>query len=240
VQRHVEAERAHAGRLVADALQPQPEGRARERAEPQEHQHRDHERDEIARERVALRAADDARELDAVDAAEAREPRDLREEVEDQHAEGERDHQEVDPLAAGRDPAEAEPDQRRDHQRGHERDVWVPRCRHAAVGEHEVRVGHARDSVDPDLRERDHPAVGGEEDQARGRDSQPQRLRQDHVEEEVRHEQRRDRGETDDRRQHGPGQPPGRHRGVHAGLPNSPSGRTASTPTSSAKVTMIE
>ena len=76
--------------------------------------------------------------------------------------------------------------------------------------------------------------------EAGGRDPEPQRLGQDRAQEEVADEQRRERGRRHDDDERRPRDPLGRDGGVHAGLPYRPSGRTASTPTSSAKVTMIE
>ena len=109
-----------------------------------------------------------------------------------------------------------------------------------SVREHEVGVGHAGHAVEPDLGERHHASVGGEEDQAGGGDAEPERLREDDVQEEVRRDERRQGGEDHDDGERHPAEPTPAHGRVHAGLPNSPSGRTASTPTSSAKVTMIE
>ena len=62
VQPHVEAERAHARRLVAQALQRQPERRARRRSASDRYRRQAHDqRDVVEPRRVGARVADDAR-----------------------------------------------------------------------------------------------------------------------------------------------------------------------------------
>ena len=170
---HVVAERPHARRVVADALEREPERCA----------------DEVAQERV------DAAESDERDVEEAwpapatgcrRAParstlftppkpersRHLREEEVGEHRERERDHQEVDAVAPARDRAEEEADA--PSPRGSPTSVAEPRVPgdgRAAVGRDEVRHREAGDPVQRDLAERDHPDVAGEEDQAHGGDA---------------------------------------------------------------------
>ena len=96
------------------------------------------------------------------------------------------------------------------------------------------------DPEDRDLRERDHAAVGREEDQARRDDPEEEHLRQQRrrpssVETIERRESRAsdERDDADDAVE--------RDGGVaHAGLPKRPSGRTASTIATSTNVKMIE
>ena len=56
VQRHVEAERRHPHRVVADPLAGQPERRAAQRPEPDVGDHREHEHDVVEPHRVPVEA----------------------------------------------------------------------------------------------------------------------------------------------------------------------------------------
>ena len=248
-----EAERAHARGLVAQALQGEAERRARDVPHPQVQHDAHRHADEVQLGGLRARVAQHPGQVDIVDPAEARHLRDLRGEVVDEDREGQRQHQEVDPLAARRDEAEDQADERAHGDRGHDRQPRVPGGGVAAVGGHEVGVGQAGGAVDRHLAERHHAAVGRQEDQAGGGQTDPQRLREDLRDPEVRHHERR-------QDQHGSGEPDpavARERAVvgglrlgldrgglgshaHAGLPNRPSGRTASTTTSSANVSRIE
>ena len=85
------------------------------------------------------------------------------------------------------------------------------------------------------LRERDHAAVGLQEDQARGDDAEEHHLREQRVDPvgrqvERRQQRQQDPEHTDDAVRRDP----------HSGLPNRPSGRTASTIATSTNVKMIE
>ena len=187
--------------------------------------------------------------------AEARQLRHLGREVVDEHRERQRQHQEVDPLAARGDEAERQPDEHGDDDCADDRRPRRPGRGVAAVGGHEVRVRQAGGPVDRHLAERDHPAVGGQEDQAGRGEAQPQRLREDLRDPEVRDEQREDREHGHHAGKTQPAGPAeggmvgglglgldrrGVRRKAHAGLPNRPSGRTASTTTRSANVSRIE
>ena len=124
----------------------------------------------------------DARRRDAADAAEARDVGDLAEGQVRDHRVRQRDHQEVDPDAAARERAE---DAGRSSTVDDEREQDAPPRVPAEVEALRVAVRRrvadheAGDAEDRDLRERDHAAVGGEEDQARRDDAEEQHLRQE-------------------------------------------------------------
>ena len=115
-QRDAVAERAHAHRVVADALQRQPERRAHDVAQGRVDEQRDRERHEVQPLGVR-RAAQEVGDRDAADAAEAGDARHLAEDQVRDHREDQRDHQEVDPVAAARQRAEDEGDSDRDDDR---------------------------------------------------------------------------------------------------------------------------
>src|SRR5918996_1481172 len=237
-----EAERAHAGGIVPDALERQSEGRAPEVADEQVDGRGRAQRDVKEVGRVGDRIRDDVRAVDVVHAAEAGELRHLAEEEEREDGEGERDHQEVDPVAPARDRAEEEPDSRADEDPRQGSQPGVPGDGGAAVGRDEVRHREAGDSVEGDLSEGDHARVAREEDQAGRCDPEPERLRDHGAQVEVGEEQRAEEEDEHDRRSR---RPPERRlyeegRAAQAGLPKSPSGRTASTSTSSPKMSSTE
>ena len=192
VQRNVEAERAHAVGLVAQALHGQPEGRADQVADAEEDQHRGGQGHVEERDGIGARVADERGQLRRVDAAEARQLGDLGEEVVDEHAERERDHQEVDAHAARGHGAEEQARQRGYQQRRDDRHPRVPGGVEPAVGRHQIGEHHAGDGVETDLAQRDHARVARQEDEARGGDAEPQRLREDDADEVVREDQRRE------------------------------------------------
>ena len=101
------------------------------------------------------------------------------------------------------------------------------------VADHEAGRAHQHR-----LRQRDHAAVGGEEDQARGGDAHDQRLREDDVDPVLVEDERRDD------RQHQAADadhPLGDELLlVHENLPKSPCGRKASTSARSMNVNTIE
>ena len=99
----------------------------------------------------------------------------------------------------------------------------------------DVAEDEAGDPVDRDLGEREHAAVRRQEDQARSDDPEDEHLRQQRADPVAREERRREDGQSrgDRSRSAIRGEP-------HAGLPNRPSGRTASTSAISTNVKMIE
>ena len=192
VERDVVAERAHAHRVVAHALQRQAERRAHEVAQQREHEHREHERDVVEAVRVRVGVADDVRRRDAADAAEARELRDLAEEQVRDHAERERDHEEVDADAARGERAEDERDARCRTRARARRPIqgFQPRSSPFVFARRRVAEREACDAVDRDLGERDHAAVGREERQAGRDDAEQQHLREQRADPVGAHEQR--------------------------------------------------
>ena len=247
VQRDDVAERRHAHVLVPDPLERDAERGPHDVADQAVDDEGGTERDVVEAVAVGDDVADEARRV-AVDAADPREAGDhghLADEVEGDHRERQRDHQEVDPEAARGDRAEDHPEQRRAQKRKDERERRVPAERQALglaaapadgdhVPDHEAGRAHQRG-----LRERDHPAVGGEEDEAGGGDPDDEDLRQDRVDPVVVEDQRAER-DDDQRadRDHALRRLLGLER--HASLPKSPCGRTASTSASRANVTTIE
>ncbi len=190
---------------------------------------------------------DERRRLDPTDPAEAREAQVRPEEDIRDHGVRERDHEEVDAGAPARERAQQECDRSRDHDPDDHAPPGVPAEIEALAVpiRHRVSEREACDAEDGDLRERDHPAIGREEDQTRRGDPQEQRLREDEVDEVRRHERRRDQRRRDQgEREDGDTDaaldsvPDGRW--LHAGLPKSPSGRNARTTASNTNVKMIE
>ena len=241
MERHVVAERRHAHRVVADALERQSERRPHEVAQQGIDSQCDGECDVIEAIRVRVDVADHTRRRDAADPSESRDVRHLAEEEVGDHGVRQRDHQEVDADAAIRERAEEERHPDRDRDADEDAPPRVPAEVEAlrvpvrrGVAEHE-----AGDPVDRHLRERDHAAVRGEEDQARGRDPEEEHLRQQLPEPVVRDVQRRCGREHECQRSDDAVR---RHPATkrHAGLPNSPSGRTARTSATSTNVKMIE
>src|SRR4051794_32431933 len=159
VQRHAVAERAHAHRVVADALHRQPERRPGGVTQPGVAAERDEHRDEVQPLRVAVRV-DPVRHRDAADAAEPGQVGHLPEEQVGDHAEDERDHQEVDAVAAAGDRAE----QQRDEERDGERDDHAGQLGPAEVEalcvavRRQVAEREAGDPVDRHLGKRHHAA----------------------------------------------------------------------------------
>ncbi len=242
VQRDVVAQRAHAHGVVADALQRQAERRARDVAQGHVDQRGHRQRHEV--QAIGMRgAAEEVGDRDPADAAEARHDRDLAEEQVRDHGEDQRDHQEVDAVAAAGQRAEDDRHHerhcQRDHDAGDLRPPEVQALRVAVGGQ--VAQREARHAVDGRLRQRHHPAVRRQEDQARGHDAEEQHLGQQRRDPVLGEDQRREQREQD---QHRPCDPvrgePRAARCVHAGRPKSPRGRTASTMASRTKVKMIE
>src|SRR5260370_11269608 len=113
---------------------------------------------------------------------------------------------------------------------------------------HQVRHRESRNRKDAGLSERDHAAVAGEEDQAGGRDSQPEGLGHDLAEDEA----REDGGGAGQKQQQQTDRDPpldlisprslrdrdGGSR-AQAGRPNRPSGRTARMATTRTKMTRM-
>jgi hypothetical protein len=236
-EQDVVAERAHARGVVADSLDREPERRAHDVAKEEIDGRGDAERDVKEPGRFLERIPDDVRALDAVHPAEARELSHLSEEEVDEDGECERDHEEVDPMAAACDRPEEETDHGRRHNREERGDPGIQGHVGASVSRGEVGHREPCDPVKSDLAQGHHPRVPGEEDQADGRDAEPERLRDDSAQVEVAEEER---AECEDG-EGGHARPPakGPHE-CHAGLPKSPSGRTASTSTRSPKMRSTE
>ena len=188
--------------------------------------------------------------VDPTNARETRDDRHLAEEVRRDNGVGEGDHQEVDADAPRRDGPEDQSDGRRQHDRDHERQRRVPAQVEALGGPARTALGgkvaenYARDPEQGRLGERDHAAVGEEEDQARSGDAEQKRLDQDLLRPVLVEDERPDRGEheraeadgaLDRRLRRGPEDVP-----PHPGLPNRPCGRNARTSAISANVTTIE
>ena len=181
VRDDVEAERVHAPRVVADALQGDAEGRAHDPADDAVAGERAGERQEVERHRIA---PGDAEHLGRVDLAQALEAVEdavvLQHQVVEGDADRERDHDRVDAFGAHRQPA----DQRR-RERAHEqgdRDRRPPRPAEADLGgaaraEDGERI--ARHAGDRHLGERDHAAVAAEEGERERDQPEHQRLRRD-------------------------------------------------------------
>ena len=118
---------------------------------------------------------------DATDSTEAGKRGHLAEEEVRDHRIREGDHQEVDACTATCERSEDDCQSRCNRDSEKYAHPWVPAevepfriaCRNN-VTEHEPR-----DSVERDLRKRDHAAVGGEEDQAGGRDAEKEHLCED-------------------------------------------------------------
>ena len=137
---------------------------------------------------------------------------------------------------------------RRPDDREHERERRVPAERQAlglpagpALRDH-VPEDEAGDAHQRRLRERDHPAVGGEEDQARRGDPEEERLRQDRADPVVA-EDRPGRRAATRRTATTIARSTGLRRSArrrHPALPKRPCGRNASTSASSTNVTTIE
>ena len=165
---------------------------------------------------------------------------DLGEEIENDHRDRQRDHQEVDAVAARCNGAAQDSKKRGDDNAGGGRGERVPAQVLAARGMDEVRHREAGDGVDPGLPKRDHPAVAGKEDEARGGYTQPQGLGQDLGEREAVDDRRR-AGEKKNQRAKGDQlrNPDAAADAAHAGRPNKPSGRTARTATTRMNVSRI-
>ena len=97
---NVVAERAHPRWIVANALEGDPERGPYHVAQQRVHPHRGHQTGVVQRVRTGDWVANEPRPRDAADAAEPAQGRHLPEEVEDQQRQRERDHQEVDAIAA--------------------------------------------------------------------------------------------------------------------------------------------
>ena len=210
--------------------------------------HRADQRDVVEALAVVRDVADEAGRV-PIDAGDGREPADQRhrpDEEERDHRVREREHEEVDAEASRRDGAEHEPDPDRQEDRGDERDRRIPAEQEAlrlpaglALRDH-VRQRIPGDAHQARLRERDHAAVGRQEDQARGADPEDQRLREDGVQPVVAEEHRRDEREHE---RDDADRPLGHRLGRvdrHAALPNSPCGRNASTSAIRANVSTTE
>ena len=262
MQRDVVAERCHPHRVVTDALQRKAEGRAYEVADEPIDSKRHTQHHVIELVRVVQDVADEAWHVpvDAGDRREAAELGHLAEEVVRDHTAGEGQHQKVDSRAAGGDGAEQKSDRSRDRDCHHERDGRVP-CERQALGlalqpplADEVAEDVPGDAHQRRLGEREHPAVGGEEDQARRRNPEDEGLGEDRldpvrVEDRRRRRQDAENREADDELERGPrrtapeeaintcGGQPG---APHSSLPKSPCGLNASTSAISAKVSVIE
>ena len=149
-------------------------------------QHVDDERDDERDVVEAVRVRVDGlpitlRRRDAADPAEAGDVGHLAEEQVRDHRVGERDHQEVDPDAPARERAEEQPDADGDRRcpRATPHHGFQPRFRPFVLPfVVALPSDEAGDAEDRHLRERDHAAVGREEDQARRDDAEEQHLRQ--------------------------------------------------------------
>ena len=242
VQHDAVPERRHPDRVVPRALERQPERRPRHVAQQRVDDEGAAEGDVVEVVRVGDRASDQVRRRDAADAAEARDVGHLPEEEVRDHAVGERDHQEVDPEAAARERAEDEREEHRDREAHEDAPPRVPAevqpLRVAVRGR--VPDHEAGDPEERDLGERQHAAVGLQEDHARGDDPEQEHLRHQRPDPEAVQEQRRDQREQHDADAGAPFDRGGGRAASHAGRPKSPSGRTASTIATSANVKMIE
>ena len=251
MERHVETERLHSGGVVANSLQRETEGRSREIADAKVDQNRCQQCRVVQRNRVGDRIADDRRHGHASDAPVPGENGDLSKEIKDDHGDRERDHQEVNAVAARGDGATEKAEGSGDDDPDSSRRERVPTEVLSARGVNQVCHREAGDGIDPGLAERDHAAVAGQEDETRCGDPEPQRLGKDLCEREAVD----DRGRTcqeqhqraDGHDLRDPDLPAGnagdewggRAGSAQAGRPNRPSGRTASTATTSTKVSRI-
>ena len=123
---------------------------------------------------------DEVRRSDAADPAEAGDARHLAEDEVADHREHERDHQEVDAVAAAGERAEEQREEHRDDERHHDARAICPaevQALRVAVGR-AVADREAGDAVEGQLGERHHAAVGRQEDQARRDDAEDQHLGQ--------------------------------------------------------------
>jgi len=166
----------HAARIVAHALQSQPERRAREIADRAEAERRDHEYHIIERDIRAPVDAPEMRRHDAVDAGVAVENDPiLVGEVVESRCDRQRDHDRVDALGAHRERPADGAEQRRQSERHRCRKPPGPSeadVRVAAGAEDRRHVaGKARDRQ---LHQADHAAVSGQEHQAQRNDAKNQ------------------------------------------------------------------
>src|SRR6266581_182423 len=172
----VEPKRRHAARIVAHALQSQPERRAREIADRAEAERRDHEYHIIERDIRAPVDAPEMRRDDAVDAGVAVENDPiLVGEVVKGRCNRQRDHDRVDALGAHRERAADGAEQRRQGERHRRRkppgpseaDVRIP----AGAEDRRHVAGKARDRQ---LLQADHAGIAGQEHQAQRNDAENQ------------------------------------------------------------------
>src|SRR5215475_4065094 len=190
----IEAQRGHAARIVAHALQGETERRAREIEYREIAERRDRERQVIEGNIGAPVDAPDMRRGDRVDAGMAVEDRPvLIGEVVEGGADGERDHVGVDALGAPREPPaeraeggrERERHRRRKPPRPAETDIGA-----AADAEDGVHV--AGKASDGELHQADHAAIARQEHQAESDDPEDQRRAEDLDQEEAVGDQRHD------------------------------------------------
>ena len=190
VRGHVEAERVHAARIVADALEGDPEGRA---------QQVDH--GEVARQRTDQGQVVEGRGIAPGDARQGRREHLLLalEAVEDgvvlqgqvveRHADRQGDHDHVDPLGADREPADAGRGQHGDDDPDDHRQPPRPAQSDAVRGRGAEDRHHVpREAGDRHLRERDHAAGAGQEREGQRDEAEGQGLGADLVGEERRGE----------------------------------------------------
>jgi hypothetical protein len=240
VKRHVVAERGHANRVVSDALERQPERRPNEVAQQEIHGQRNDERDVIEAIRMIVDVADRARRRDPADSPEPGDVRHLAEEEVGDHRIGERDHQEVDADAAIRECAEQERHDDRKRDADDDAPVRTPtevESLRVSVRRH-VAEHEAGNPVDGDLRKGDHAAVRRQKDEARRCDSEEEHLREQLSDPVGRDVPRRCDRKSE--RKDGDNTVGCDAACRHAGLPNKPCGRTASTSAISTNVKMIE
>ena len=202
----VEAERTHAPRVVAHALQRQPERRARHPHDRQIGQRRAAKRQIVERHRLAPVDAEQGRRDDVVEAGVAVEDRVvLAGEVEERRSDRQRDHDRVDALGANREGADQRSKQGRDQDR--ERDMQPPRpaqadLRHAAGAEDRHHVAGKRPHRHLD--QAHHPAIAGQHHQRQGdhpEDEAPaEDLEQHEVAGQGRHQQQQQADRPDRRR----------------------------------------
>src|SRR6266481_2460990 len=172
----VEPERRHAARIVAHALQGEPERRAREIADRAETERRDHEYHIIERDIRAPVDTPEMRRDNAVDAGVAVENDPiLVGEVVKGRCNRQRDHDRVDALGAHRERPADGAEQRRQGERHRRRKPPGPSeadVRIAAGAEDRRHVaGKARDRQ---LHQADHAAIAGQEHQAQRDDAEKQ------------------------------------------------------------------
>ena len=256
----VVADRFHASRIVAHALQRQPERRPRDIDDRHVAERRKEQDQVIERQRLLPVDAESDRRRDRGEAGKAVENRPvLQSQIEERRGDRERDHDRVDALGARRQHAGERAESNRDDDRDRSGDPPRPEQADGGQRAHAEHCDHvAGDAGDRHLRQADHAAIAGEEHQ-RQRDDAEDHRPADHLDEhEVRDDRRQDDHHDAEQQDGGVARHPLREGAAALGagdldrrafgglqqrhgqrLPNSPCGRTASTITMITKVETV-